>query len=54
MSLKIKIKMRDICLKSTEKVIEQAEQLNNLADPQNKFYGDIFAIRDTISEIMNK
>ena len=54
MSLKIKIKMRDICLKSTEKVIQQAEELNNLADPQNKFDENNFAIRDTISEKINE
>ena len=46
--------MRDICLKSTEEVTQQAEQLNNLTDPQNKFDGNIFAIRDTISEKINE
>ena len=39
--------MRDIC---TEEVIQHAEHLLNLTDPQNKFDGNIFAIRDTILE----
>ena len=46
MSLKMNIKMRGICLKSTE-VIQQAEQLINLTDPQKNFDKNIFAVRNT-------
>ena len=40
--------MRDVCLKLTEKVIKQAEQLTNLTDPQNKFDENIL-----LSEILS-
>ena len=50
MSLKIRIKIRQVCLKSTEEVIQLVEQLINLTDPRNKFDENIFAIRDTVVE----
>ena len=50
MLLKIKIKMREVCLKLTGEVTQQAEQLINSTDPQNKFDENIFAMRDTILE----
>lgn len=50
MLLTIKIKMREVCLKSTGEVTQQAEQLINSTDPQNKFDENIFAMRDTILE----
>ena len=50
MSLKIRIKIRQVCLKSTEEVIQLVKQLINLTDPRNKFDENIFEIRDTVVE----
>ena len=50
MSLKIKIKMRDVCLKGTEDVIRQAEDVIENSKFENKFDENIFALRDTILE----
>ena len=52
MFLKIKIKMREVCLESTVEVTQQAEQLVNSINPHNKFSENIFATRDTILEKM--
>ena len=50
MSLKIKIKMRDVCMKTTEDVFNQAEELIENSKTENKFDENIFALRDTILE----
>lgn len=42
MLLKIKIKMREVCLKLTGEVTQQAEQLINSTDPQNKIWWKYF------------
>ena len=44
--------MREVCLKSTVEVTQQAEQLVNSINPHNKFSENIFATRDTILEKM--
>lgn len=47
--LKNKFKMRDISRKSTKEVMQQAEELINTSNLENKFT-DIFPLRDSILE----
>lgn len=48
--LKNKLKMRDISRKSTKEVMQQAEELINTSNLENKFTDNIFPLRDSILE----